>query len=333
MAVAEEGSFKLAADKRLHTAQPSLSRQIRDLEHEVGTQLLRRSARGVELTEAGRAFLDHARLALAQAKSAVEVARRIGRPSKPVFAVGFLVGHEADCIPPTMDILRDDLPGLEVRIFSGFSVDLANDLLEGRLDVAFLRHEQIDDLDYRHVLSEPLVAIVPSDHRLAAGPFVDPRALADETFIGISPIPRVLRGVVNDYLERSGMRLAPRFEIDNFAMALSLVASTRGVRLAAGLDRGLSSERDRQSPAARRATDDRPDGRGQKGQRIAGPAQVPRTGRSPVGSRAAQSVGRARAVTAGPAIAHADQAAPADPALPGERDVAGRTVPPAGDDV
>ncbi|WP_422033888.1 LysR family transcriptional regulator [Reyranella sp.] len=67
VAVAEEGSLTLAAEKRLHTAQPSLSRQLRDLESEVGAQLLVRTSRGVDLTDAGLAFLAHARLALAQA--------------------------------------------------------------------------------------------------------------------------------------------------------------------------------------------------------------------------------------------------------------------------
>ena len=231
VAVAEEGSVKLAAERRLHTAQPSLSRQIRDLEQEVGTQLLRRSARGVDLTEAGRAFLDHARLSLAQAEAAIESARRVARPSKPVFAVGFLVGHEGDCIPPTTGILQDDLPDLEVRVFSGFSVDLAEDLLRGRLDVAFLRREPVADLDYRPVLSEPLVAILPADHRLATRTSVEARELATETFIGISPVPRILRAAVNGYLERSGVEIRPQFEIDNFAMAMSLVASARGVAL------------------------------------------------------------------------------------------------------
>ena len=64
VAVAEEGSLTVAAERRLHTSQPSLSRQIRDLEDEVGAALLTRSARGVELTAAGRAFLDHAQLAV-----------------------------------------------------------------------------------------------------------------------------------------------------------------------------------------------------------------------------------------------------------------------------
>src|SRR3979411_732704 len=78
VAVGEEGSLTLAAEKRLHTAQPSLSRQIRDLEYEVGVQLMSRSVHGIELTAAGKAFLDHARLALTQAEAAKERGGRAG---------------------------------------------------------------------------------------------------------------------------------------------------------------------------------------------------------------------------------------------------------------
>src|SRR5438093_12198849 len=96
VAVAEEGSLTVAAERRLHTAQPSLSRQIRDLEYEVGAQLMTRSARGIELTAAGRVFLDHARLALAQGETARDAARRAAEPAKPSFALGFVPGQEMD---------------------------------------------------------------------------------------------------------------------------------------------------------------------------------------------------------------------------------------------
>src|SRR5271167_3014395 len=96
VAVAEEGSLTVAAGRRLHTAQPSLSRQIRDLEYEVGVQLLIRSVHGIELTAAGRAFLDHARLALAQVEAAGEAARRAAQPAKAWFVMGFLTGTEMD---------------------------------------------------------------------------------------------------------------------------------------------------------------------------------------------------------------------------------------------
>ena len=88
VAVAEAGSLTVAAERKLHTSQPSLSRQIRDLEDEVGAQLLTRSARGIELTPAGRAFLDHARSVLSQVEAAAEAARRVAHPAKPCFVDG-----------------------------------------------------------------------------------------------------------------------------------------------------------------------------------------------------------------------------------------------------
>ena len=72
---------------------------------------------------------------------------------------------------------------------------------------------------------------LPSDHPLARHKAIDPHDLVGETFIGISEIPRVLRAVINAYLKRTGIELTPHLEIDNFAMAISLVASTRGVAL------------------------------------------------------------------------------------------------------
>jgi len=91
VAVVEEGSLTNAAE-RLHTSQPSLSRQIRDLECEVGAALLSRSVHGAEVTAAGKAFLDHARLALMQVDAAVEAGRRAAQPAKKRFAIGFQPG-------------------------------------------------------------------------------------------------------------------------------------------------------------------------------------------------------------------------------------------------
>src|SRR5450755_2898034 len=134
VAVAEEGSLTTAAELRLHTSQPSLSRQIRDLEYQVGVELLTRSVHGVELTPAGKAFLDHARLALAQVEAASEAARRAAQPDKPGFALGFLTGQEMDWLPAAIHILRDELPNIDVTIASEYSPDLADALMRGKLD-------------------------------------------------------------------------------------------------------------------------------------------------------------------------------------------------------
>src|ERR1700736_3907829 len=193
IAVAEEGSLTLAAEKRLHTAQPSLSRQIRDLEYEVGVQLMSRSVHGIELTAAGRAFLDHARLAVTQAEAAKEAARRAAQPAKPTFAIGFQIGQEVDWLPRATSLLRDELPNIQVTVSSDYSPDLADDLQRGKLDIAFLRREKKPDLEYKTVAKEPLVVILPSDHSLAKHKAIDPHDLVGETFIGISKAPRVLR--------------------------------------------------------------------------------------------------------------------------------------------
>ena len=232
VAVAEEGNLTVAAERRLHTAQPSLSRQIRDLEYEVGAQLLTRSARGVELTPAGRAFLDHARLALAQVEAAGEAARRAARPAKRAFALGFLTGQEMDWLPEAMHVLRDELPIIEVTVSSGYSPDLAQALMSGRLDAAFMRREaRLPDLTFATVTKEPLVVVLPSDHRLASRDVIEPHELASEKFLNVSNTAPALRIVIDDYLERCGIALTPAHEVDNLAMAMSLVSSTRSVAL------------------------------------------------------------------------------------------------------
>jgi LysR family transcriptional regulator, hca operon transcriptional activator len=232
IAVAETGSLTEAAERRLHTAQPSLSRQIRDLEYQVGVELLSRSARGVELTAAGRAFLDHARLALAQVDAAGEAARRAAQPAKRTFTLGFLTGQEMDWLPEAMRILRDELPNIEVTVSSQYSPDLAAALMRGKLDLAFLRPElNVVDLTFKTVTKEPLVLIMPSDHRLASHDAIRVQEIVGETFISVSNTAPVLRTVIDEYLKRSGIDITPDHEVDNLAMAMSLVASTRGVAL------------------------------------------------------------------------------------------------------
>src|SRR5713226_8290734 len=168
VAVAEAGSLTVAAEQRLHTSQPSLSRQIRDLEDEVGARLMTRRARGIELTPAGRAFLDHARAVLSQVEAATEAARRVAHPAKPCFVMGFLTGHELTWMPEALQILHDELPNIDVMISSQYSPQLASALVKGTVDAAFLRREKgMPELAFNLLVKEPLVVILPSDHRLA----------------------------------------------------------------------------------------------------------------------------------------------------------------------
>jgi LysR family transcriptional regulator, hca operon transcriptional activator len=232
VAVAEAGSLTVAAQQKLHTTQPSLSRQIRDLEAEVGARLLTRSARGIELTPAGRAFLDHARSVLSQVEAAAEAARRVAHPAKPCFVLGFLTGHELTWMPEALWILRDELPNIDVTISSQYSPQLAEALLKGKVDAAFLRREPgVPDLAFDLLVKEPLVVVLPRDHRLAARKAIRPGDLAGEPFVSVSGTAPVLRVVIDEYLRRSGIPITPDHEADHLAMAMSLIASTRGVAL------------------------------------------------------------------------------------------------------
>jgi LysR family hca operon transcriptional activator len=231
IAIAEEGSLTVAAEKRLHTAQPSLSRQMRDLEAELGCELMIRGARGIELTAAGRVFLDHARVVLAQIEAATAATRRAASPAKTCFALGFLTGHEFEWLPAVMAIMRDELPNTEVTIHSLSSPDLADGLMRGKIDLAFLRHERhAPGIVFTRLIDEPLIVLMPADHRLSARDAITPEDIVGEQLVGVphdkSP---ALRAVTDAYGARIGIDLTPNHYVDNLSMAMSLVASTRGI--------------------------------------------------------------------------------------------------------
>jgi LysR family hca operon transcriptional activator len=232
VAVADAGSLTVAAERKLHTSQPSLSRQIRDLEQEVGVQLIDRSPHGVELTPAGKAFLDHARMALVQAEAAKEAALRAAQPAKPTFALGFISGAEIGLLPAVDRVLRDEFAGIDIRLSSDYSPVLAKGLMRRRLDAAFMRPEEpMEDLRYTRVRTDPLVFVFPSDHHLASQAAIEPQKISNETFFLPSKSAPSVRRVVLDYFKRAGIDLKPEYEVHNVVHAISMITSTRGVML------------------------------------------------------------------------------------------------------
>src|SRR5712672_2905898 len=232
VAVADAGSLTVAAEQKLHTSQPSLSRQIRDLEQEVDVQLMNRGAHGIELTSAGKAFPDHARMALLQADAAKEAALGAAQPARPTFALGFLSGAEIGLLPEVNRVLRDEFPGVEIRLSSDYSPALAKALMRRKLDAAFIRpEEQMGDLSYTRVRTDPLVFVFPSDHRLASQAAVAPQEIANENFCLPSKSAPAVRRVVLEYFNRAGIVLKPQHEVHNVVHAISMITSTRGVML------------------------------------------------------------------------------------------------------
>jgi LysR family hca operon transcriptional activator len=232
IAVADAGSLTVAAEQKLHTSQPSLSRQIRDLEQEVGVQLINRSVHGIELTSAGKAFLERARTALFEADAAKDAALRAAHLATPAFGLGFLSGSEIGLLPEVKRILGEEFPGIEIRLSSDYSPALAKALMRGKLEAAFMRlEEHMGDLAYRRVRADPLIFVFPNDHRFASQEAVAPQEIASEVFLLPSNTAPAVRRVVLEYFARAGVDLKPEYEVHNVVHAISMIASTRAVML------------------------------------------------------------------------------------------------------
>ena len=131
-----------------------------------------------------------------------------------------------------MRLLRDELPSVEVILVTQNSPELTSALLRRKVDVAVLRPEPgLPNLAFKHLMSEPLVAVLPGDHPLAALEAISPRDIESQTFVNVSNIAPVLRAVIDDYLKKSGVSIATAHEASSISMAGSLIASTRGVAL------------------------------------------------------------------------------------------------------
>lgn len=186
VAVAEELHFGRAAE-RLRIAQPPLSRQIRDLEREVGTRLFDRVARGVELTPAGHAFLPEARLTLAQAERAQRTALRAAQGEIGRLRVGFVeAATYSDILPNVLGFFRMHLPLIGLSLFDMDSGDQEGAFRDGRIDIGILQSAPADAerwLRVEAVFSERMIVALPELHRLAGRDRLTLRELAGESFV------------------------------------------------------------------------------------------------------------------------------------------------------
>jgi DNA-binding transcriptional LysR family regulator len=192
VAVAEESHITRAAEK-LGIQQPPLSQQIKAIEKELGVQLFRRKARGVELTEAGRALLADSRAMLAQFERTIETARRTARGEQGRISVGLTpTAPFHPLVTRSIRAFREAFPLVSLTLEESLSDGLLEALTNERSDIAFIRNavSKPDGLVVMRLLDEPMVAALPSGHHLARRgnrKGLSLRSLAAETFIMIGP--------------------------------------------------------------------------------------------------------------------------------------------------
>ncbi len=186
--VAEALSFTKAAEK-LHTAQPSLTRQIQDLEEELGVRLLHRTKHSVTLTDEGRSFLADAKRLLALAAETVESVRRFHSGEVRTLNIGYVSNLFYDLLPRTLASFHHSYPSISVNLFDMSCGDQFRALDDGKLDLGFVGlHEPIAlrGFEFRTIASYKTVAALPKSNPLAGKTKVDLKALAPMFFIGMS---------------------------------------------------------------------------------------------------------------------------------------------------
>ena len=232
VAVADEQNFTRAAEK-LHISQPPLSRQIQDLEEELGLPLFERGSRPLKLTEGGRFFYGHATRLLEQAAQAIRTTKRIAQMQRRL-VIGFVPSTIYGALPRLVRLFRAAQPQTELALVEMSSVEQIEALKNGRIDVGFGRVRLDDPSVKREILrEESLVAAIPMEHELAK----ERRALSmteiakhDHLVYPRNPRPSYADQVLTLFRD---MGLEPRavHEVQELQTALGLVASGMGLCL------------------------------------------------------------------------------------------------------
>ncbi|WP_427005646.1 LysR substrate-binding domain-containing protein [Pseudarthrobacter sp. H2] len=231
IAVAEERHFGRAA-LRLHMAQPPLSQQIRQLEELLGTPLLVRTTRKVDLTPAGQVLLDRGRALLQELDALVEDVQQVGAGATGVIRVGFTGTATYRLMPGIVQAARRTLPGLRITVQGEMlTPQMEAALEEGRLDVAVLRPPvRSDEIALRLLEQDQLVAALPADSPLAERGTLDITDLSAEDFIGY-PSSSAVNSISVEACRKAGFKPRLVQEAKETSTLLSLVAAGMGVAL------------------------------------------------------------------------------------------------------
>jgi DNA-binding transcriptional LysR family regulator len=244
VAVGEEQHFGRAAD-RLHLAQPALTRQIQDLEKEIGFELFERLPRGVKLNPAGKQFLMDARRILQDVSEATLRASRVARGQSGTLRIGFLEHISwSGVVPNSFARFREARPSVELQLQPSTTLEQLDAIRSGSLDAGFIHHMPKDDQDLDQLLvgTARIVLAVPKRHPLTKLKKLHLRDLVDVPFVWF---PRRASPVLYDRLIHECVRgglASPRVVQEglNEATILSLVSAGMGVGWVLDTARGRS---------------------------------------------------------------------------------------------
>jgi len=233
--VAEEENVSRAALK-LHVSQPALSRQIRDLEDELGFLLLERSAKSVRLTEAGRAFLIEARAVLQRAEDGVKAARAIATGGRGELHVGYAPSLTARILPQTLRAFQTELPNVSVQLHDLSTEEMFAGLREGELQIAFILRPtpaRLRGLHFEELARDNLCLAVAPKHPLARRRTVTVAEAAREPLIAYS---RKEYPEAHEFLAAlfAAIKIKPRIveEHDSVSSLIAAVEAECGVTVA-----------------------------------------------------------------------------------------------------
>jgi DNA-binding transcriptional LysR family regulator len=231
VAVAEERHFGRAA-QRLHMAQPPLSQQIKQLELQLGVQLLVRTTRKVELTPAGELLLERARILLAEVDQLEQDVRFVGEGASGVLRVGVVGSATYRLMPRIVEAARQKMPGLKLHVLGEMLTPrLEEELGENRIDVAVLRPPVLSgDIELKFLEQDELVAALPEDHPLASRGTLELADLAGEPFV-CYPRTSAVSGILLAACNQAGFRPDVVQEARETSTLLAFVASGMGVAL------------------------------------------------------------------------------------------------------
>jgi DNA-binding transcriptional LysR family regulator len=233
IAVAEELHFGRAAE-RLRISQPPLSQQIQALELQIGARLLLRNNRNVSLTPAGEMFLRNAYQVLSQVEDAAAQAARIHRGEIGQLTLGFTSSSPfIGAVSRSLKHFRQLHPHVHLQMAEINSRQQIEPLLDGKLDLGIMRNTRLPDgLDYRLLLDEPLVAVLPEDHPLAKHAELEVQALADQPFVFFSrEVGTALYDEILSLLASAGITPYITQEVGEAMTIVGLVSTGLGVSI------------------------------------------------------------------------------------------------------